>query len=312
MGLPTTGPISLGDIAGEFGGSPPHRMSEYYAVVPGVPVSPNPIRLGDFRGKANNPDPPTWNGQDLNLGYKSINAYVSVNLLATSDSPVTFSLISAPGGIGSISGSTFSVTVPSTTGSRTWTIRATDAENQTADINLTIHAVRYGYSRGIIPAYNYTTTATGGGYYISGKFFSNTDVVVYENGADRYGYVTGNQTSETYQVLQPGYPRQELQFEAGPRYSGSYYGDFRYLGEVDASFDRWADGFIDDIAKFYTFTDTYWTQGYINQYTYSTTAYQPQQTLYGTYYTDSDVNIYQNGAWRYGYVDESSYGIVQY
>lgn len=39
MALQTTGPISLSDIAAEFGGSPPHKLSEYYRGGPFVPSS---------------------------------------------------------------------------------------------------------------------------------------------------------------------------------------------------------------------------------------------------------------------------------
>ena len=53
MALPTTGPISLGDIQGEFGGSNPISINEYYGVATGVPAS-GTISLADFRGKAAN------------------------------------------------------------------------------------------------------------------------------------------------------------------------------------------------------------------------------------------------------------------
>lgn len=58
MPLQTSGPISLGDIATEFGGAAPHSLSEYYrggGLVPdtaanaGIPTS-GPISLSDFYG----------------------------------------------------------------------------------------------------------------------------------------------------------------------------------------------------------------------------------------------------------------------
>lgn len=302
MVLQSIGKISLVDIAGEFGGTAPHKMSEYFGVAVGVPGSGNRITIATFYGKSNNPDPPSWNGQNLNLGYKAINSSVSIGLAATSDSPVTFSIVSAPGGIGTISGSTFSVTVPSTTGSRSWTIRATDAEDQSTDATLTIHAVKYGYSRGYIYSYSYIGTGYGGNYYINGVFLSSNDVVRYENGANRYGVVSGSPTTYTERLWRP-----EQQFEAGERWANRS----RYLGYVDANFDRWSDGYIDDL-PYATTTTTYWTQGYIYGYTYSTTVTQPEQTINGTFYSNADVYIYQNGAYRYGYVDSGSYGIVQY
>lgn len=50
MPLPTTGPISLADIATEFGGNAPHSVSEYYAAAAGVPGS-GAINIGVFYGK---------------------------------------------------------------------------------------------------------------------------------------------------------------------------------------------------------------------------------------------------------------------
>lgn len=49
MALQTSGKISILDIVGEFGGSPPHAISEYYSVASGVPGS-GEIRLSDFYG----------------------------------------------------------------------------------------------------------------------------------------------------------------------------------------------------------------------------------------------------------------------
>lgn len=49
MTLPASGPLSLGDIAGEFGGSVPHAISEYYGADAGVPAS-GAISISDFYG----------------------------------------------------------------------------------------------------------------------------------------------------------------------------------------------------------------------------------------------------------------------
>lgn len=51
MALPTSGPLSLNDIAGEFGGSTPHSLSEYYGAAAGIPTS-GTIRISDFYGAA--------------------------------------------------------------------------------------------------------------------------------------------------------------------------------------------------------------------------------------------------------------------
>ena len=49
MALPTSGPLSLDDIAGEFGGTTPHSLSEYYGVAAGIPTS-GTISISDFYG----------------------------------------------------------------------------------------------------------------------------------------------------------------------------------------------------------------------------------------------------------------------
>jgi len=50
MALPPSGTLSIGDIAGEFGGTIPHSMSEYYSAAAGVPAIGSPISIGDFHG----------------------------------------------------------------------------------------------------------------------------------------------------------------------------------------------------------------------------------------------------------------------
>lgn len=52
MALQTSGAISLNDIAGEFGGSTPHSLSEYYGVATGIPSS-GQISISQFYGKSN-------------------------------------------------------------------------------------------------------------------------------------------------------------------------------------------------------------------------------------------------------------------
>ena len=63
MPLPSSGPLSINDIAGEFGGSTPHAMSEYYAgggLVPagtsgtyGAVPSSGTISIQNFYGTSN-------------------------------------------------------------------------------------------------------------------------------------------------------------------------------------------------------------------------------------------------------------------
>ena len=52
MALQTSGAISLANIASEFGGSPPHSLSEYYGVASGIPSS-GQISISQFFGKSN-------------------------------------------------------------------------------------------------------------------------------------------------------------------------------------------------------------------------------------------------------------------
>jgi hypothetical protein len=49
MALQTSGAISINDIVGEFGGTAPHSLSEYYGVAAGIPSS-GAISLSDFYG----------------------------------------------------------------------------------------------------------------------------------------------------------------------------------------------------------------------------------------------------------------------
>ena len=52
MALPSSGPISLWQIAQEFGGTAPHSLSEYYGMAAGVPAA-GAISLAHFYGKSN-------------------------------------------------------------------------------------------------------------------------------------------------------------------------------------------------------------------------------------------------------------------
>ena len=64
--MPSSGPISLADIAGEFGGSTPHSLSEYYGVASGVPAS-GAIDFADFYGTSAVPPDPIASGLSFNL-----------------------------------------------------------------------------------------------------------------------------------------------------------------------------------------------------------------------------------------------------
>ena len=51
MALPSSGPLSMSQIQGEFGGSNPISLSEYYGEAPGIPSS-GTISIDDFYGKS--------------------------------------------------------------------------------------------------------------------------------------------------------------------------------------------------------------------------------------------------------------------
>jgi len=54
MATPSTGSISMAQIAAEFGGTAPHSLDEYYGVASGVPSS-GTIDFNSLRGKSNLP-----------------------------------------------------------------------------------------------------------------------------------------------------------------------------------------------------------------------------------------------------------------
>jgi len=58
MALPSSGPLSLDDIAGEFGGTAPDTLSEYYGAdtIGGVPAS-GTLAISDFYGTSDWPPP---------------------------------------------------------------------------------------------------------------------------------------------------------------------------------------------------------------------------------------------------------------
>lgn len=67
MTLQTTGPISLGNIAAEFGDTAPHSLSEFYGVASGIPTT-GAIGIGSFYGVSSQfVATITSNVQELNL-----------------------------------------------------------------------------------------------------------------------------------------------------------------------------------------------------------------------------------------------------
>ena len=122
MALPGSGVLSVSDIVGEFGGSAPHGLSEYYrggGLVPdspantGVPTS-GTIAIGDFYGAAsvvviNITIASNTNNYDLYTAVSANPAYVpgASNITATINSGIT---------VGSTSTGTYAFSVPSAFG----------------------------------------------------------------------------------------------------------------------------------------------------------------------------------------------------
>ena len=74
MALQTSGAISINDIVGEFGGTAPHALSEYYSAASGIPAS-GAISISDFYGAS--AGPVTMNGVSgtINGGFYSTYGY---------------------------------------------------------------------------------------------------------------------------------------------------------------------------------------------------------------------------------------------
>jgi len=80
MTLPVAfNPISLGQIQTEFGGANPIGLSEYYGATTGIPVSPNPISLGNFHGKSALTVTITGSSQG-SFALAPADAYCSINI----------------------------------------------------------------------------------------------------------------------------------------------------------------------------------------------------------------------------------------
>lgn len=90
MALQTSGPISLQDIQGEFGGSNPISLSEYYSAASGIPSS-GAISLLDFYGASSVTEiVVSTNQADMDLaGYATANGWDGTSaLLVTINSGV--------------------------------------------------------------------------------------------------------------------------------------------------------------------------------------------------------------------------------
>ena len=223
MVLPTTGPLSFTAIVGEFGGVVPHSLSEYYNKATGIPVS-GTISFSDFRGKSNNPLSPTWT-TGTTLASQPINQSFSRNLLATSDSPIISYAITSSPGFGTLSGlltdkSVNLTGIRSTIGTVSWTITATDTENQSTPrtFSMTFTSTAPTWNTGT----NLGTYNTGS-YYTFGLSASSDSSVYYTmvSTGTGYGYISGGTNLTTYGVG-----------------AGTYYETVRATDQENQSTDR--------------------------------------------------------------------------
>lgn len=94
MALQSSGPISLGDIQTEFGGSNPISISEYYGADTGVPGS-GTISISDFYGTSNTdvtPDAVDWgnitgNSGNVSQAITGINQTITLQMSGSALSP---------------------------------------------------------------------------------------------------------------------------------------------------------------------------------------------------------------------------------
>lgn len=104
MALPSSGPLSLLDIQGEFGGSNPIAISEYYGVAAGIPAS-GQISIGDFYGASAAPTLSYVTTTGSNDSGSSAFTFSGVSLGATASNRYTILCI------GSIANSAFTATI---------------------------------------------------------------------------------------------------------------------------------------------------------------------------------------------------------
>lgn len=105
MALPSSGPLSLSQIAAEFGGSAPHSLSEYYGKAAGIPTS-GTISIGQFYGKTNifyvnitaSVVNPNIRALALNSGWDG-QAPVVVNITAPLINTLNLGTVAFPGGL---------------------------------------------------------------------------------------------------------------------------------------------------------------------------------------------------------------------
>lgn len=191
MVLQSTGPISVGNVATEYGGIAPHLLSAEYAAKIGK-VAGQIIKLSDFFGKAN---APTWVTNPA-LGTYGVGGTFSITLSATATGPVTYAIVTYPSPVfGSISGSTFSGTVPTGkygTNVYSWVISATSGGSTNRTFTMTVSSTAPVWTTSSIGSFK-TSTA----FNVALVVTSDSAVTVTKVSGATFGTVSGKNISGT-------------------------------------------------------------------------------------------------------------------
>ena len=138
MALPSTGPLSMAQIAAEFGGSVPHSLSEYYGAAPGIPSS-GAISFSQFLGAAAGP---VVTQQPIALTIE-VNKSKSLTCDFSGATPMTFQWYR--NGTNALSGATSKTLVVTPTAlsqsGRTYFCRATNAGGSTDTVTVAVTAI---------------------------------------------------------------------------------------------------------------------------------------------------------------------------
>lgn len=160
MPLPSSGPLSINDIAGEFGGSTPHSMSEYYAgggLVPantsgtfGQVPSSGQISIQNFYGTQALVAPTAPQSVTTSTDYEGTGGKIIVTWTApASGAPLTsYTVTASPGGsTQTVGGSTLTATFTGLTGgtSYTFSVYATNAAGNGPSATSSPRTALFGY-----------------------------------------------------------------------------------------------------------------------------------------------------------------------
>lgn len=237
MALPSSGKMSLSMIAAEFGGSPPHKLSEYYrggAYVPNITANNNiptsgPIAFSDFYGATNYV---AMSNASLTRSSSTKEATSTGNTTLTSDAvsatvsggqaPYSYSWERVSGTALTVnsqgsSGTTFARTAGGVSTTSVYRCKITDGTGAVAYTgNITINFTHFKLnaaaiiddtSVGFAPDYVDATvavyrngTATGGGYFVTPASSTVGDKFEVRFDSSSTYTLTGSSLATVYQV----------------------------------------------------------------------------------------------------------------